>query len=360
MWRIKKVSIILYSREVAFHCETLELAAVRSGTHLLSRLGTDAFFLFLMARLVFLLLISAASVCAQLLDLNEERLPASSQRIVSLDLDCICSPTDAQVKPDALVSIKGTIAGSKDRTQRLAGYTACVKQFSHEDCVNADASLRAANNAPLADSLCSYMKPSGRNVVPLAGASPVIMRTVATCDNDADSKTFTIGTTPVNGSTTRSPGGDVGDPAPDASNTAPASEKKGGTWEGCIAVEHLEGYVLQHPRHIFRPVLCGNNFCATPNHALIVDGEWTSMRRLCTSSWKCTRSTKWVNNIKARANARAVITNRITATPYDLRFPRFAVWIIQPIEDILYSTTALLAVSVSIIVALVSTKYSSA
>lgn len=126
--------------------------------------------------------------------------------------------------------------------------------------------------------------------------------------------------------------------------------------EGCVAVEHLEGYVLQHRRHMLRPVLCSEGFCATPNHALIVDGKWTSMSVLCGVGGvlQCVQTKKLVNNLKVLANRRAVINDRITVTPYDARFPRFAVWIVQCLEDsvqlVMYAT--LLSVLVAFFVLL--------
>eukprot|EP00171_Calliarthron_tuberculosum_P018813 IDg18813t1 len=82
--------------------------------------------------------------------------------------------------------------------------------------------------------------------------------------------------------------------------------------EGCVAVEHLHGYVLQHRQNLRRSVLCARGFCATPNHALIVRGRWTSMRRLCAEEWTCTASIRLVNNLKVSANTRAVVNDEIT------------------------------------------------
>lgn len=102
--------------------------------------------------------------------------------------------------------------------------------------------------------------------------------------------------------------------------------------EGCVAVEHLAGYVLQHKEHLWRRVLCANDFCATPNHAIIVDGISTSMKRLCADEWQCVESVKLVNNLDIFANRRAVVSSRITVTPYDLRFPKLLVWVAQAAE----------------------------
>ncbi len=104
--------------------------------------------------------------------------------------------------------------------------------------------------------------------------------------------------------------------------------------EGCVAIEHLQGYVLQHKQHLTRDVLCDDGFCATPNHAIIVDGVRTSMKQLCNTGWKCTESVKLVNNLKVWANRRAIINDRITVTPYDVRFPKVASWVGQAAEEI--------------------------
>lgn len=114
--------------------------------------------------------------------------------------------------------------------------------------------------------------------------------------------------------------------------------------EGCVAVEHLSGYVLQHRAHLSRAVLCSKGFCATPNHAIIVRGEWTSMKRMCKSEWNCVQAVKLVNNLKLAANRRVVVNDEITITPYDIRFPLWATWVAQMAEDVV----GLVGVSVAV------------
>lgn len=106
--------------------------------------------------------------------------------------------------------------------------------------------------------------------------------------------------------------------------------------EGCVAIEHLRGYALQHPNHLRRHVLCYDNFCATPNHAIIVDDRYTSMKRLCANQWQCVESQKLVNNLKIAKNRRVQVSARIVVTPYDLRFPKAASWVAQIAEDVWY------------------------
>lgn len=104
--------------------------------------------------------------------------------------------------------------------------------------------------------------------------------------------------------------------------------------EGCVAIEHLQGYVLQHPRHLMRPVLCATGFCATKNHALIIGGEYTSMGRKCVKDWKCTKRVMLVNNLKLASNRRARVSQHVVVTPYDIRFPKIGIWVVQMLEDV--------------------------
>lgn len=125
--------------------------------------------------------------------------------------------------------------------------------------------------------------------------------------------------------------------------------------EGCVAVEHLEGYHTQHKEDLMRRVLCGNGFCATPNHALIVDGVWTSMKSLCSSAggWKCIESVKRVNNLDIFRNRRARVGS-VTVTPFDIRFPRFAIWMAQFAERVYTSNTILSLVMTAVVAVAVS------
>lgn len=101
-----------------------------------------------------------------------------------------------------------------------------------------------------------------------------------------------------------------------------------GVSEGCIAVEHLHGLALQHKKHLVREVLCWDGFCATRNHAIIVDGRWTSLGEICRREM-CSKDMKLVNNMDVFVNWKAPVGARIVVTPYDARFPRFFVWVAQ-------------------------------
>ncbi len=67
---------------------------------------------------------------------------------------------------------------------------------------------------------------------------------------------------------------------------------------------------------------------ATPNHAIIVGGKLTSMKKMCLQ-WTCSKEHKLVNNLNVFANRKVDAGNGITITPYDVRFPRFFTWFAQ-------------------------------
>lgn len=170
----------------------------------------------------------------------------------------------------------------------------CREEHRMEGCVNEDARLRNTTKP----SFCNWDSVSGKNLV--KGV------TVGSCAGDGR---FNLTLKQI-------------------------QERANKANEGCVAIEHLEGYVLQHPRHLMRPVLCANGFCATRNHAIIVDGEYTSMRRKCAKTWTCTERVMLVNNLKLAANRRARVNKHIVVTPYDIRFPKAVIWAVQMLEDV--------------------------
>ena len=114
--------------------------------------------------------------------------------------------------------------------------------------------------------------------------------------------------------------------------------------EGCIAVEHLRGAALQYRRHLTRNVLCTRGVCATPHHALIVDGVWTSLRALCAlPGAACTARTALVNNLRIASNTRHAVAPGVVATPYDVRFPCAASFVAQAALELCYLLDDLLA-----------------
>lgn len=239
----------------------------------------------------------------------------------------------------------------------------CVASYSMEECVNADAALRLQSCYPECMSFCEYDRGSWRNSAN-GVFGPVCESDTKWKSSDIISGAPEVKQVPVNPNKaaekaplksnerptpSRAPIDSTGSPGPDpglgGDSSIPAGSDAGifdspeppdskRNFEGCIAVEHLDGLVLQHPRHIRRVVLCGRGFCATPNHALIVRGQWTSMKKLCADEWECVRTVKLVNNLKVAANTRAVVNGDITITPYDLRYPIWAVWLVQMLEDV--------------------------
>lgn len=41
-----------------------------------------------------------------------------------------------------------------------------------------------------------------------------------------------------------------------------------------------------------------------------------------------------VNNLKLAANRSALVSGRIAITPYDVRFPKAVIWVVQILEDV--------------------------
>jgi len=272
-------------------------------------------------------------------------------------------------------------------------WRACLSNWKHEECVNADTDLRICNTKNcVADSFCKYQPWNWVNVRdgrPTAGchtskvlssedaniiagkpekrtrtrpsnsptpspstraAIPIPTEEVKkvkpspkanTPNNKFNNKNKNINASPTVTPTVTPTVAALSSATPFAVavgiSPSPSVSPGEPVNEGCVAIEHLEGFVLQHRQHLLRSVLCSNSFCATPNHAIIVDGEWTSMKRLCMSPWNCVRTVKLVNNLKVTANRRAVISDSIVVTPYDIRFPRWGVWLVQ-IAEIVFNT----------------------
>lgn len=210
-----------------------------------------------------------------------------------------------ETKPlqEALVKVFAHVGDVKKAIKgATSALTRCRKVIRFEGCVNADARLRGKVEPPF----CSYDKTTKRNV--FAG------KTVGSCAGDAR---FNQSKAQIQA----------------AKLLARATGKQNRN-EGCVAAEHLQGYVLQHANHLLRPVLCYRGFCATPNHAIFVDDNYTSMSRKCAQDWKCKERVMLVNNLKVAANRRVKVFERIVITPYDIRFPKAAVWFVQMLEDV--------------------------
>ncbi len=293
-------------------------------------------------------------------------------------IDCSCSPSTRGYSRAARDELGEELKDLREReadikaeqpndaalsqlaTEAEDKWNGCVKNFSYEECVNADAGMRY-KNGQYDTTFCKFDRTTWRNgdkpechKAPehastdaniVAGKPEVASAAPPKATAKSSARTPPPGAAnaalpipeekPVSGSTEvneNEPAVDITSPTVATAKETPEPKKTMN--EGCVAVEHLAGYKLQHPTHLRRNVLCANGFCATPNHAIIVDGKWTSMKRLCAAEWDCVPSVKWVNNLLVTANRRAEV-GRITVTPYDLRFPRVAVWVVQIAEQVL-------------------------
>lgn len=259
-------------------------------------------------------------------DPNEESLPAGSPRFKEGMFACPCSPSKGAgslptefselrniMKPfipfeDYAARLNSTDISriATDMKTLLRGFklsskigNTCLKEIGMEGCVNADAKLRGKAD-PI---LCSHDLETGRN-----------LREGVTVGSCASVPRFRLRANKTTSESTETNRTSVN--------------------EGCVAIEHLDGYALQHKRHLVRPVLCYRGFCATTNHAIIVGDEYTSMGRKCAEDWQCTERVTRVNNLKVAKNRRARVSEHIVVTPYDIRFPKAAVWAVQMLEDV--------------------------
>lgn len=177
----------------------------------------------------------------------------------------------------------------------------CTDKYKEAPCIDADAALRSVHgHIPI----CWYNIETGKNI-------DEVGRLLRNCDGN------------------------------DVFNALTAKN------EGCVAIEHLSGLKLQHSRHLQRPVLCHNGFCATPNHAILVRGVgYTSMKRECSNTGKwygeCTVDEKMVNNLRLLYHRKIRINDDITITPFDYRYPKAAVWVVQIIQELTTFRIALL------------------
>lgn len=307
-------------------------------------------------------------------------------------LECDCSPSARGYRANVLVelelsrkaiqeyskaewakqaidkSIKASDVQSHVEKFAIDMWEACISNWDPEQCVNADVSLRVDGGG---SSFCKFQEKTWSNIIGdkvahrcdlsevLASEDRSIVTGKAerkTVQRSSESPTPSPskkssppkpqgGNTSTNemATTTTTTGEEGETPLPTSTPTPfPSSAPKKNTTEttnngneGCVAVEHLQGYAMQHRSHLVRPVLCSVRFCATPNHAIIVNGSWTSMKRLCDGTWECIRSVKLVNNLNVYKNRRAVVGD-ITITPYDLRFPRAGVFLVQALERLMY------------------------
>ncbi len=278
------------------------------------------------ALLVLLALCFIQSSSAQLRDPNEEVISVNSCRLATAPLRCSCSPSKRGYRNATLQLLRTGLAAilnemkevdifDEELTRAMVASTVekkmrdCFKRDGAEACINADEALRREGTY-----YCMYDRKTGKNLHFKNVTKDNTIVTVAGCDTD---------------NVTRSCIAKVGE-----NSKVPILKRPKHRNQGCVAVEHLDGYAVQHKRHLNRTVLCFDGFCATPDHALIVDGDWTSMEHLCDKKggWNCTEDMKLVNNLKVFSKRRVRYNEHIVITPYDIRFPRAAIWIVQIAE----------------------------
>lgn len=281
-------------------------------------------------------------------------------------------------------SAEKTASLVSDTSKLLLG--TCFRNYGVEACVNADTATRApVVGAPAAFPICFYDTRTGKNMAKFTvkATGLPILASLKRCSripgfvsqpgalscpdcgapSGAPSTPTPTQTAPSTNPPTTQPsasaspttapsqdsrGGGTNGPTsqPTATSTLPGQPPPGGIQsatpririgsEGCVAVEHLKGMVVQHKSALRRRVLCAKGFCATPNHGIIVKGKLTSMKQLCSSGrWTCQAEVKLVNNLKISANTRCAFNDEIVITPYDVRFPVVLIWAVQMMEDVI-------------------------
>jgi len=234
-----------------------------------------------------------------------------SPSIMNGPMSCACSATNRGYPKEALDIMKtgldnlqegvtkanifdeSEVEALKEHLEKAA--LACFKKFGTEACVNADKKLRKGGRF-----YCMHEMRNGKNV----HLKNKEFLTVGPCSSNI--KTASTET-------------QLGDPIN----------------EGCVAIEHIKGYYTLHRNDMMRRVLCVPeiDFCATPNHALLIDGKWSSLKKMCTKEgWECTEEERLVNNLNFLFRTRLRFNDRIVITPYDASWPIFCTAIAQIIE----------------------------
>lgn len=300
---------------------------------------------------------------------------------------------------------------AKSKVAATIQYSACSKAVGTEACINAAAAARARFDTPL----CAHDSNTGRNVIPVndgyatVGAcstsseftSPKLdVKPTSTPPVTTTTKNVPAKPSPSKSAKPKAAASKSNKPSPSKSrmpkpapskNRIPRPSKAASpltsalpppsqsaspsmsVWpsktcsmsaspsmtpakkkrhEGCVAIQHLHGYVLQHRYHLRRLVLCANGFCATPNHEIEFRGVRTSMRKLCVGQWNCVHVVKLVNNLKLASNRRARVNDDIVVTPYDHRFPRWTIWIVQMAEDAIELLCACAGIAIAVTISL--------
>eukprot|EP00171_Calliarthron_tuberculosum_P014326 IDg14326t1 len=286
----------------------------------------------------------SAKPTPSMLSIPNRLLDSNAAQVVHGVLECPCTKTSFGVTRSALRRIDDALRVANDELDRTlmhdnrtradaqayattlarAALAHCARLEGYEACVNAADMLRAAFARPL----CTYDNATRNNLV----MSGKMLSLAPKCFGRFKSKHLQ---SPLRDALIK--------PVP---HVIPKTWRKDGMTEGCVAVEHLNGFALQHRQHLRRPVLCADNFCATPNHAILFKGTFTSMKRLCAGQLYCTAEVRLVNNLKVAVNRRAEVSDDIVVTPYDIRFPKALVWAAQMTEDAIRIVSKSLGVGV--------------
>lgn len=240
-------------------------------------------------------------------------LSTNSNLVIKGICTCTCSATSAKVSSTALKMLRSALQklnsalNSTQLTSTILSelcsesqgrLTACSHIASMQECIDAEKILRPQYNT----SICTYRNDTKVNLK-LVNGSYVVASTCFEQNSDT---------------------------------AAALADNRMASNEGCVAIEHLNGYKLQHKRHMSRPVLCYDGFCATPNHGIYVKEKYTSMKEMCSKSgWKCNSQVKLVNNLKIIYNSHAKINKDITISAFDVRFPKTIIFVAQVLEDVL-------------------------
>lgn len=289
--------------------------------------------------------------CTPLTDPDEVVVATNSSRVRHGVIECPCSKTSFGVTRIALRHIDNALRTSNDELDHLDGMDKkarnetlsyvtglaltslgyCASREGYEACINAAYELRDSFARPL----CTFDNSTGRNMRMNRDDGTFV--SVSKCFGGFKSKQLKP---PLRDAVIKPVSELHESPEPSAMPAELPAVTVGFT-EGCVAVEHLTGFVLQHKKHLLRPVLCARGFCATPNHAIVFRGALTSMKRLCDAAvFDCTNDVKFVNNLKVAVNRRVEISDEIVVTPYDIRFPKALIWAVQMMEDVFNLVTA--------------------
>lgn len=290
-----------------------------------------------MTNTISLILCSAlffAAAHGQLKDPNQESMLHNDTRFLNSALQCSCSPStrgfskatydfllkgvdEAQNAAASVNIFEPEEVASLLKSTFVSSMNACFLRDGAEACINADQELRKK-----ARFYCMYDSKTGKNVY--YDKNSTMLVTVASCAS--------------------------------SNKTRSSDEKlamKRPMNQGCVAIQHIKGHRMQYRRHLKRQVLCSteDGFCATPDHAILFDDKWTSLKRLCKKSLNCTKELRLVNNLKVLYRSQVRFNERIVITAFDARFPKFVIYVAQIAQDVTNFILKAIAILICTIIA---------